>query len=37
MEEDIKYEKIFNGTVIEKLKVAKKFKENFYILEKMKK
>ena len=37
MEEDIKYEKIFNGTVIEKLKVAKKFKENFDILEKMKK
>ena len=37
MEEDIKYEKIFNGTVIEKLKVAKKFKENFDILEKIKK
>jgi hypothetical protein len=25
----IKYEKIFNGTVSEKLKVAQKFKENF--------
>ena len=35
--EDIKYEKIFNGTVSDKLKVAQKFKENFDILEKMKK
>ena len=31
------YEKLFNGTVIEKLKIAKKFKENFDRLENMKK
>ena len=35
--EEIKYEKIFNGTVSDKLKVAQKFKENFDILENMKK
>ena len=31
------YEKLFNGTVTEKLKIAKKFKENFDRLENMKK
>ena len=31
------YEKLFNGTVIEKLKIAKKFKENFDRLENIKK
>ena len=36
-EEETKYEKIFNGIVIEKLKVSQKFKENFDILENMKK
>jgi hypothetical protein len=35
--EDIKYDKLFNGTVIEKLKIAKMFKENFDKLENMKK
>jgi hypothetical protein len=34
---EIKYEKIFNGTVRDKLKVAERFKENFDILENMKK
>ena len=35
--ENIKYENIFNGTVEEKLKIAKLFKENFDKLENMKK
>ena len=35
-EEDIDYEKLYNGTVTEKLKIAQKFEENFSILEKMK-
>lgn len=35
--ENCKYDKIFNGTVSEKLKVARRFKENFDILENMKK
>ena len=37
MIEEIKYEKIFNGTVSDNLKVAQKFKENFDTLENMKK
>ena len=37
MVEEIKYEKILNGTVSDKLKVAQKFKENVDILENMKK
>ena len=36
-EEETKYEKIFNGIVSEKLKVAQKFQENFDLLENMKK
>ena len=32
-----KYDKKINGTVSEKLKVAGRFKEDFYILENMKK
>jgi hypothetical protein len=32
-----KYEKLINETAIEKLKIAGRFKENFDILEKMKK
>jgi hypothetical protein len=32
--EEIKYEKLYNGTVSEKVKIAKRFKENFKILEK---
>ena len=32
MEEEVKYEKIFNGIGSEKVKVAQKFKENFDIL-----
>ena len=35
--ENLKYEKLFNGTVSEKVKIAVKFKENFKILENMKK
>jgi hypothetical protein len=35
--EDIKYAKLFNGTVNEKVKIAQRFKENFKILENMKK
>ena len=31
--EEVEYSKIFNGTVIEKLKIAKMFQENFEILE----
>ena len=31
--ENIEYEKIFNGTVLEKLKIARKFQENFIKLE----
>ena len=34
-EEKVEYEKIFYGPVKEKLKVAKKFQENFEILEKL--
>ena len=33
--EEIKYEKLYNGTVSEKVKIAKRFKENFKILEKV--
>ena len=36
-DEEVKYEKIFNGTVTEKIKIARKFKENFDLLENMKK
>ena len=35
--EKIKYENLLNGTVEEKLKIAKQFKENFAILGKIKK
>ena len=35
--EKIKYENLLNGTVEEKLKIAKQFKENSAILEKIKK
>ena len=35
-EEDIDYEKLYNGTVKEKLKIAHKFEEHFSILERMK-
>ena len=35
--EKIEYEKIFNGTVGDKIKIARRFKENFYILENLKK
>ena len=35
-EEDIDYEKLYNGTVTEKLKIAHKFEEHFSILERMK-
>ena len=35
--EEIKYEKLFNGTVAEKLKIAYKFRENFSKLEEIKK
>ena len=34
--EEFNYEKLFNGTVSEKLKIAKLFKENFELLEKIK-
>ena len=34
---DVKYEKLFNGTVGEKLIIAKIFKENYDVLENMKK
>ena len=34
--EEFNYEKLFNGTVSEKLKIAKMFKENFEKLEKIK-
>ena len=33
--EEINYEKLYNGTVSEKVKIAKRFKENFKILEKV--
>ena len=36
-EEEINYEKLYNGTVKEKLKIAHKFEEIFSILEKIKK
>ena len=35
--DEYKYEKLFYGTVFEKLKIARRFKENFEILEKIKK
>ena len=35
--EETKYENLLNGTVEEKLKIARKFRENFAILEKIKK
>ena len=35
--EVLNYGKLFNGTVMEKLKIAQKFKENFDKLENMKK
>ena len=35
--QEFKYANLFNGTVTEKLKIAKMFKENFDILESMKK
>ena len=35
--EKIKYEKLFNGTVADKIKIARRFKENFDILENLKK
>ena len=34
---NVKYEKLFNGTVTEKLMIAKMFKENYEVLENMKK
>ena len=34
---NIKYEKLFNGTVSEKLIIAKIFKENYEIIENLKK
>ena len=34
---NVKYEKLFNGTVNEKLIIAKMFKENYEVLENMKK
>ena len=37
LEKNVNYEKIFNGTVHEKIKVAKRFRENFDLLENMKK
>ena len=37
LEKNVNYEKIFDGTVHEKLKVAKRFRENFDLLENMKK
>ena len=37
IQEDLKYDNLINGTVMEKLKLAKRFKENFEILENMKK
>ena len=33
--ENVKYEKLFNGSVEEKLKVARKFQQNFQKLEDM--
>ena len=35
--EEVDYEKIYNGTVAEKLKIAHRFKENYDLLENMKK
>ena len=37
LKENVEYKTISNGTANEKLEVAKKFKENFDILENMKK
>ena len=34
--EEFNYEKLFDGTVTEKVKIAKMFKENFKMLEKIK-
>ena len=36
-DEEVKCEKLYNGTVGEKLRIARKFKENFDILENIKK
>ena len=35
--EEVNYERIFNGTVAEKLKIAHRFKENYDLLENLKK
>ena len=32
---EFEYSKLFNGTVLEKLKISKMFKENFKLLEKI--
>ena len=37
IQEELKYNNLLTGTVTEKLKLAKRFKENFAILEKIKK
>ena len=37
LEKNIQYEKIFTGTVYEKLEIAKIFRENYDVLENMKK
>ena len=34
---EFEYSKLFNGTVLEKLKISKMFKENFKLLERMRK
>ena len=34
---NVEYSKLFNGTVVEQLKIAKTFKENYDLLENMKK
>ena len=36
-EQKFKYENLLNGTVSEKVKIAKRFKENFEMLERRKK
>ena len=36
LDQDLKYEKIFNGNVVEKLKIAQIFKDNMDKLENMK-
>ena len=37
LEKNVNYDKLFNGTVDEKLEIAKIFKENYDLLENMKK